>query len=168
MLKSLIIGAGVTLLFAAPALACTDITSKTVKLTGCVDDQWQAQAGQGAQEFSYLTADQNFALQLVTETAVLPATGLHDAIIANAKSAVKDNPDGVKVVSERVETIDGKPFNELEYTVSDGTNTLTYQNLYYSAPGYGTVQILVLSTPDSATAAAFKEGQFAATVKVGG
>ena len=51
MRMSLIIGAAAALLLAAPAMACTDISSKTVKLTGCVDDEWKACTGTGAQEF---------------------------------------------------------------------------------------------------------------------
>jgi hypothetical protein len=167
MLRPLVIGAGLALAFAAPALACTEISSATVKLTGCVDEQWQAQAASGAIEFNYLTADQNFALRVITETAVLNAQQLHDAIMANAVSAMSGDASKVKEVSARVENIDGKPFNLLEYTLTDGTNTLDYQNFYYSQPGFGTVQILVLSAPQDATAAANKVGQFAGTVKLG-
>ena len=50
MFKSAIIGAAAALLVAAPALACADISSKTVKLTGCVDEEWVAGQGTGAQE----------------------------------------------------------------------------------------------------------------------
>lgn len=167
MLKSVIIGAGVALLFAAPALACTDISSKTLKLTACVDESWQAQEASGAMEFSYQTSDQNFALQVITETAVLPAQTLHDALIANAVSAV-GSKDNVKEIGERVENIDGKPFNILEYQLTDGKTTLTYQNAFISQPGLGSVQLVVLSTPDDATAAALKLGMFAASVKIGG
>lgn len=168
MLKSLVIGAGLALAVAAPAFACVPISSATLKLSGCVDEQWQAQPGNGAIEFYFLTADQNFGLQVITETAVLNAQQLHDAIIANAVSAVKGDQSKVKEVSARTENIDGKPFNLLEYTLTDGTNTIDYQNFYYSQPGFGTVQILVLSTPQDATAAAYKVGQFAGTVKLGG
>jgi hypothetical protein len=166
MLKSVVIGAAVALCFAAPALACTDISSKTIKLTGCVDDGWQAQDASGAVEFSYQTSDQNYALQVVTETEALAAQELHDALIANAVAAV-GNKDNVKELGERVENIDGKPFNVLEYQLTDGTNTVIYQNAFYSQPGFGTVQIVMISSPDMANAAAFKEGQFAATVKLG-
>jgi hypothetical protein len=168
MFKPLIIAGGLALALATPALACTSISSATLKLTGCVDEQWQAQQGSGAVEFSYVTADQNFLLQVITETAVLNAQQLHDAIIANAVAAVQNNKDNVKEISARTENIDGKPFNLLEYTLTDGKTTVDYQNFYYSQPGYGTVQILVLSTPEDATAAAFKVGQFAGTVKLGG
>ncbi|MEP7241243.1 MAG: hypothetical protein ABI697_10195 [Devosia sp.] len=168
MLKSLtIIGAGLALGVASPAFACADITSKNVKLTACVDEQWAAQAAEsGPVEFSYSTADQNFALQVVTEETVLNAQQLHDAILANAATAV--GKENVKLIGERVEAIDGKAFNQLEYTLTDGTTTITYQNLYYSAPGFGAVQITALSVPEAATSAAFKLGQFAATVKIGG
>lgn len=134
MMKAFAIGTAAALLFAAPVLACTDISSKNVKLTGCVDDQWVAAEPNAVLEFSYLTADQNFALQVVTESEVLAAQTLHDAILANAAAAVGNKPENVKVVSQRTENIDGKPFNLLEYTLTDGTNTLTYQNFYYSQP----------------------------------
>ncbi len=165
MRTSWIIGAGIVVLTAAPAFACTSISSAAVKLSGCVDEQWQTTTPNG-QEFAYLTADQNFALQIVTEPAVLAAQQLHDAIIANAVTA-SGSKDGVKEIGERVESVDGKPFNVLEYTVVEGPNTFDFQNLYYSAPGFGTVQILAVSLPKDAAAAAFKQGQFAATVKVG-
>jgi hypothetical protein len=168
MLKTLTIAVAATLLFAVPALACTEISSKKVKLTGCVDDQWVAAEPGDVLEFSYLTSDQNFALQIVTESEVLAAQTLHDAILANAAAAVGNKPENVKVVSQRTENIDGKPFNLLEYTLTDGTNTLTYQNFFYSQPGFGTVQILVLSTAADVSAAGFKAGQFAGTVKLGG
>jgi hypothetical protein len=168
LIRSLLLGGGLVLALAAPALACTEISSATLKLTGCVDVQWQKQESSGAIEFSYLTADQNFALQVITETAVLNAQQLHDAIIANAVAAVNNVKENVKEISARTENIDGKPFNLLEYTLTDGTTTIDYQNFYYSQPGYGTVQILVLSTPQDATAAGFKAGLFAGTVKVGG
>lgn len=169
MLRPLLAGATLALLVAAPAFACTDISTKTVKLTGCVDDQWQAQAGevQGAVEYAFLTEDQNFGLQVITETAVLPPDKLIDGILGNAVSAAGGNKDNVKLVSQRTETVDGKAVGEVEYSLTDGKFTITYQNLYYSAPGFGTVQILVYSTPEMATQAAFKQGQFVATVKLG-
>lgn len=168
MFKSLAIGAGAALLFAVPAFACTDISSATIKFTGCVDEQWVAQAGAQALEFSYLTADSNFALQVVTETDVIPAQTMRGAILQNAANAVDGKAENVTIVSEHIENIDGKPFNEIEYTLTDGTNTLTYQNYYYSQPGLGTVQILALSAPADVSAAAFKLGVFAGTVKIGG
>jgi hypothetical protein len=169
MLKTILLGAGFALLSVAPALACTDIATKAVKLTGCVDEQWQAQAeaGKGALEYSYLTADQNFALQVITEATAFTSQQLQDGILNNAISAA-GSKDNVKLINSRTETVDGKPFNELEYTVSNGKYTLTYQNLYYSAEGFGTVQILAFSTPEMATQAAFRQGQFASTVKLGG
>ena len=99
MMKATAIGAAAALLFAAPALACADISSKNVKLSACVDDQWVVQEPAAALEFSYLTADQNFALQVVTESDVLAAQTLHDAILANAAAAVGNKPENVKVVS---------------------------------------------------------------------
>ena len=167
MFRSIIVSAGVALCFVAPALACTDISSKTVKLTACIDESWQAQTPSDALEFSYLTADQNFGLQIITETDVLPAQTLHDALIANAVSAA-GSKDNVKEIGERVENIDGKVFNILEYQLTDGKTTLTYQNAFVSQPGLGSVQLVVMSTPDDATAAALKLGLFAATVRLGG
>jgi hypothetical protein len=169
MRYTLLLGAGLALLAAAPAFACTDISSKAVKLTGCVDDQWQAQtvAAGGALEFAYLTADQNFGLQVLTEAGAVSAQQLQDGIMNNAVTAA-GSKDNVKLINSRVETVNGKAFNELEYSVTDGKFTITYQNLYYSAPDVGTIQILAYSTPEMASQAAFKQGQFAATLKVGG
>jgi hypothetical protein len=167
MFKSAIIGAAAALLVAAPALACTDISSKTLKLTGCVDEEWVAGEGKGAQEFVYATADQNFGLQVITETGVVAAQAFHDAILNNAVSAIQGKPDDVKVISERVENIDGKPFNVLEYTIPNNGNPVLFQNFYYSQPGVGSIQILGYSLVTDGTAAAYKTGVFASTVKIG-
>jgi hypothetical protein len=167
MLKPILFGAAAVLLFAAPAFACTDITSKTLKLTGCVDEEWVAGTGTGAQEFVYATADQNFGMQLITETDVVAAQAFHDAILANAASAIGDKADDVKAVSERVENIDGKAFNVLEYTIPNDGNPILFQNFYYSQPGLGSIQLLGYSLETDAATTAFKVGKFASTLKIG-
>jgi hypothetical protein len=167
MLKSLVIGAFGALLLAAPALACTDISSKTVKLTGCVDTEWVQTQGTGAQEFVYATADGNFGLMVITENQAFAATQFHDAIINNAIKGAGGKKEDVAVVSERVENIDGKPFSVLEYTLADNGSPILFQNYYYSQPGFGSVQILSYSLQTDATVAAFKAGVFASTVKLG-
>ena len=167
MIKSVLIGAAAALLVAAPALACTDISSKTVKLTGCVDEAWVAGQGSGAQEFVYTTADQNFGLQVITETGVVAAQAFHDAILNNAVTAIKGKPEDVKGIAERVENIDGKPFNVLEYTIPNDGNPVLFQNFYYSQPGVGSIQILGYSLETDGNAAAYKTGVFASTVKLG-
>src|SRR3954468_24445118 len=103
MLKPLIIGAGTALLFAVPAIACTDISSKTVKLTGCVDEQWQPIEGKGAQEFVYQTADGNFGLMVITEKESFALTKFHDAILANAVAGAGGKKEDVAVVTERIQ-----------------------------------------------------------------
>jgi len=168
MLKPVLFGAAATLLLAAPALACTDISSKTLKLTGCVDEEWVAGTGTGAQEFVYATADQNFGMQVITETDVVAAQAFHDAILANAAAAIGGKADEVKAVTERVENIDGKAFNVLEYTIPNDGNPILFQNFYYSQPGLGSIQVLGYSLETDAAAAAFKVGKFAATLKIGG
>ena len=167
MFKSAIIGAAAALLVAAPAFACSDISSKTLKLTGCVDEEWVAGEGKGAQEFVYTTADQNYGLQVITETGVVAAQAFHDAILNNAVTAIKGKPEDVKVISERVENIDGKPFNVLEYTIPNDGNPVLFQNFYYSQPGVGSIQILGYSLETDGNAAAYKTGVFASTVKLG-
>jgi hypothetical protein len=169
MLKTLIAGAGVALLTALPAFAaCTDISSTTIALTGCIDTEWQPIDGTGAQEFSYLTADQNFGLMLITEKEVIAAAQFRDAIIQNAITGSGGTADDVKVVGERIVAIDSKPFNVIEYTIPNGGNPILFQNFYYSAPGYGSLQILAYSLVTDATASAFRAGTFAGTAKIGG
>jgi hypothetical protein len=169
MLKPIVIGAAAALLLAVPAFAaCTPITSKTVKLTGCVDSEWVAGAGSGAQEFVYLTADQNFGLQVITESETVPAQQFHDAIIANAVKAIGGAAADVKIVGERIENVDGKPFNVLEYTIPNDGNPVLFQNFYYSQPGFGSVQILGYSLETDGNTAAYKTGVFTSTVKIGG
>jgi hypothetical protein len=167
MLKPTLIGVAAALLIAAPGLACSDIASKTIKLTGCIDTEWVAGEGKGAQEFVYATADQNFGLQVITETGVVAAQAFHDAIIGNAVKAINGTADDVKIISERVEHIDGKPFNVLEYTIPNNGTPVLFQNFYYSQPGFGSVQILGYSLESDGTTAAYKTGVFASTVKLG-
>lgn len=169
MLKTLVAGAGLALLTAVPAFAaCTEISSTTIALSGCIDSEWQAIEGTGAQEFSYLTGDQNFGLMLITEKEVIPTAQFREAIIQNAITGSGGTADDIKTVGERIVSIDGKPFNVLEYTVPNSGNPILFQNFYYSAPGYGSLQILAYSLVTEATASAFRAGVFAGTAKVGG
>jgi hypothetical protein len=169
MLKSLLIGAGLALLTALPAFAaCTNISSATIALTGCIDAEWVPGSGTGAQEFVYLTADQNFGLMVITEKEVIPAAQFREAIINNAVVGSGGTKDDVKIVGERIVSIDGKPFNVLEYTIPNSGNPILFQNFYYSAPSYGSLQILSYSLATDATAAGFRAGVFAATMRVGG
>lgn len=169
MLKTLIAGAALALLTAMPAFAaCTEISSKTIALTGCIDSEWQAIEGTGAQEFSYLTADQNFGLMLITEKEVIPTSQFRDAIIQNAITGSGGTADDVKTVREGIMSIDGKPFNVIEYSIPNNGNPILFQNFYYSAPGLGSLQILAYSLQTDATASAFRAGLFAGTAKVGG
>jgi len=167
MLKQTFIGVAAALLVAAPALACTDIASKTVNLTACVDTEWVPAEGKGAQEFVFATADQNFGLQVITETGVVAAQAFHDAIISNAVAAINGAADDVKIISERVENIDGKPVNVLEYTIPNNGNPVLFQNFYYSQPGFGSMQILGYSLESDGNTAAYKTGVFASTIKFG-
>ena len=169
MLKTLLAGAALALLTAMPAFAaCTEISSKTVALTGCIDSEWQPIEGTGAQEFSYLTADQNFGLMLITEKEVIPAAQFREAIIQNAITGSGGTADDVKIVRERIVNVDGKPFNVIEYSIPNNGNPILFQNFYYSAPSYGSLQILAYSLETDATASGFRAGLFAGTAKVGG
>ena len=161
-------GAAALALLAGPAFACTDIASQTVKLTGCIDEQWQAIQGKGAQEFVYQTADGNFGLMVITEKDAFPISQFKDAIIANAVAGAGGKKEDVSVGGERIENIDGKPFNVIEYTLANGGQPILFQNYYYSQPGFGSIQILAYSLDKDATAAAFKGGAFASTLKLGG
>ncbi|MEO6015274.1 MAG: hypothetical protein ABIQ30_17015 [Devosia sp.] len=168
MLKSLLIGAGVALLSVSSAFAaCTEIKSATIALSGCIDSEWVASTGTGAQEFVYLTADQNFGLMVITEKETIPTATFRDAIIKNAVAGSGGNADDVKIVGERIVNIDDKPFNVLEYTIPNSGNPILFQNFYYSAPSYGSLQILSYSLEGDARAAGFRAGLFAATLKMG-
>ena len=168
MLKTLIAGATLALLTALPAFAaCTEISSKTIALTGCIDSEWQAIEGTGAQEFSYLTADQNFGLMLITEKETIPTAQFREAIIQNAITGSGGTAADVKTVREGLMSVDGKPFNVIEYTIPNNGNPILFQNFYYSQPGFGSVQILSYSLTTDSTVAAYKAGVFASTVKIG-
>ena len=168
MFKSLLIGAGLVLVSAASAVACTDISSATVALTGCVETEWQQTAGTGAQEFVYGTADGNFGIMVITEKDVFTMAQFRDAIVANAVNGNGGDASKVQVLGERIETISGEPWSVVEYNVDYQGSPLTFQNYYLSKPGFGSVQILGYSLTSMATAAAFKTGVFASTVKIGG
>ncbi|MEO6395785.1 MAG: hypothetical protein ABIO40_07725 [Devosia sp.] len=167
MLKSLFAGVGALLLAVAPAAACTNISSATVPMTACVSEEWQQAEATGAQEFSYNTADGNFGLMVITEKEVFTASTFRDAIVQNAITGNGGDASLVKVVGERVETIDGKAWNVVEYEVQYQGSPLTFQNFYYTQPGFGSVQILGYSLTSMATSAAWKAGMFAGTIKMG-
>lgn len=168
MFKSLLIGAGFLLASAASAMACTDISSATVALTGCVSEEWTQSEGTGAQEFVYGTADGNFGMMLITEKDVFTMAQFRDAIIQNAINGNGGDASKVQVLGERIETIAGEPWSVVEYAVDYQGSPLTFQNYYLSKPGFGSVQILGYSLTTMASAAAFKTGVFAGTVKTGG
>ena len=169
MLKSLLIGAGVALLTAMPALAaCTEIKSATIALSGCVDSEWVKSEGTGAQEFVFLTSDQNFGLMVITEKDPIPSAQFRQAIIANAVTGSGGTEADIKVVRERIVSIGDQPFNVIEYTIPNSGNPILFQNFYYSAPGFGSMQILAYSLETDAVASAYRAGVFASTVKLGG
>jgi hypothetical protein len=56
----------------------------------------------------------------------------------------------------------------IEYTIPNNGNPILFQNFYYSAPGYGSLQILAYSLQTDATASAFRAGTFSGTAKIGG
>lgn len=168
MFKSLLIGAGLVLVSAASAFACTEISSATVALTGCVETEWQQTQGTGAQEFVYGTADGNFGIMVITEKDVFTMAQFRDAIVQNAINGNGGDASKVQVIGERIETVAGEPWSVVEYAVDYQGSPLTFQNYYLSKPGFGSVQILGYSLTSMATAAAFKTGVFASTVKIGG
>ena len=101
---------------------------------------------------------------MISEDGAYPAVGLRSAIIANAVAASGGVEDNVKVVGERIENIGGKPWNMIEYQfLSEGVQYL-FQNFYYSAPGFGTTQMLFFSDSAVATSAAYRAGQLLSTV----
>jgi hypothetical protein len=168
MLKSLAVGAALALLSAVPALAaCTEISSKRIALTGCVDQEWKKTKGIGAQEFSYLTADENFGLMVITEKEVISPKQFRAAIIQNAIKGSGASASEVKVVGESKATIDGKSFSVLKYTIPNDGDPILFQNYYYSASGFGALQILAYSLQSDASASARKAGVFTATAKIG-
>lgn len=168
MYKSLLAGAGMLLLSAASAYACTDIASQTVQLTACVESEWNATPGTGAQEFVFGTADDMFGIMVITEKEVFTMAQFRDAIVQNAINGNGGDASKVQVIGERIETISGEPWSVVEYDVDFQGSPLTFQNYYLSKPGFGSVQILGYSLAESATAAAFKTGVFASTVQIGG
>ena len=98
MLKHLLLSASAVLLAGAPALACTQISSATVPLTGCIADEWQQMQGSGAQEFVYNTADGNFGLMVITEKEVFNASSFRDAIVQNAINGNGGDASKVQVI----------------------------------------------------------------------
>ena len=165
--RALLVGVALVLLSAAPAVAaCTAISSKTVALTGCVAKEWRSIDRTGAQEFSYLTADQNYGLMVITEKETIPYGQFRSAIIQNAIKG--SGSTDVEVVGDSKATIDGKSFNVIEYTIPNDGNPILFKNFYYSAPGFGALQILAYSLKADRKASARKAATFAATVELGG
>jgi hypothetical protein len=167
LLKILLASLGLVLLSAIPALAaCTEISSKTIELTGCIAKEWHAIKGTGAQEFSYLTADENYGLMVITEKETIPYGQFRSAIIQNAITG--SGSTDVEVVGDSKATIAGKSFNVIEYTIPNDGNPILFKNFYYSAPGFGALQILSYSLKADRKASARKAATFTATVELGG
>src|SRR5688500_10581052 len=140
-LKTLLVGAALALLSAMPALAaCTEIVSKTIEFRGCIAKEWHAIKATGAQEFSYLTADENYGLMVITEKETIPYGQFRSAIIQNAVKG--SGSTDVEVVGDSKATIAGKSFKVLEYTIPNDGNPILFKSFYYSAPGFGALQIL--------------------------
>ena len=166
-LKAILVGAALALLTAMPALAvCTAISSKTIELTGCIAKEWHAIKGIGAQEFSYLTANENYGLMVITEKETIPYNQFRSAIIQNAIKG--SGSTDVEVVGDSQATIAGKSFNVIEYTIPNDGNPILFKNFYYSAPGFGALQILAYSLKADRKASARKAATFIATVELGG
>ena len=96
------------------------------------------------------------------------AAQFRQAIIQNAITGSGATADEVKTVRERIVSIDDKPFNVIEYTIPNSGNPILFQNFYYSAPGFGSLQILAYSLETDASASAFRAGLFAGTAQIGG
>lgn len=166
MLKSFWVGAALLALSALPAMACETISSAVVKFTACVETgKWNVQPSAGVQEFIYYSGDESVALIVITEKEAFSLADFRNAVLANATAAA-DKPEDVVILAERNETIGGKAWNVLEYSVvTDGTK-LQFQNYYLTERSYGSVQIVVYSLPEDATTAAYRAGEFLSTAKL--
>jgi hypothetical protein len=165
--KIVLAGAALALLSAMPAFAaCTAISSKTIEFTGCIAKEWHAIKGTGAQEFSYLTADENYGLMVITEKETIPYNQFRSAIIQNAIKG--SGSSDVEVVGDSTATIDGKSFKVVEYTIPNDGNPILFKNFYYSASKFGSLQILAYSLKADRKSAARKAATFTATVDLDG
>ena len=162
MMKSLAWGLGAALLMAAPAWACDTINSKVVKISVCIDDsEWVLQAPQGVQELLYFNTEQTIGFTLITEKETVAVSDFRSAILNNAIGGAGEGAtiDDVKVVSERIENVGGKPWNVLEYQIGKPGEELLFQNFYYVQPGFGSTQLVYWSSPADSTTAAYRAGQ---------
>ena len=167
MMKKIALGLGAMLLMAAPAWACDTINSKVVKISVCIDDtEWVLQAPQGVQELLYFNTDETIGFTLITEKETVAVSDFRAAILNNAIGGAGEGAtiDDVKVVSERIENIGGKPWNVLEYQIGGPGAELLFQNFYYVQPGFGSTQLVYWSSPVDATSAAYRAGQMLAAV----
>lgn len=105
---------------------------------------------------------------VITEKEVIPTGQFREAIIVNAVNGSGGNESDVAVVRERKVIIDGKSFDVVEYTVANDGNPILFQNYFYSAPNFGSLQILAYSLETDQTASAYRAGVFANTVQIGG
>jgi hypothetical protein len=164
ILAAAIVAAGflVTPAFAA----CDTITSQNLKLAACIDDSdWVLQAPQGDQEFLYFSGDQTVGFTIITEKETFTAADFRGAVLTNAKNA--NNGNDVTIDKERVENVADRPWNVIEYRLGAAGPELTFQNFYYSQPGFGSVQIVFWSLPADATIAAYRAGKLLNTLQYG-
>ena len=147
--------------------ACDTISSATIKLSACVEQAaWLAQPpGGNGQEFLYFSPDQRVAFTIITEKEPLTPTDFRSAVLINGRSS--NGGQDPQVVSERVENVQEKPWNVIEYIVGGPGEELQFQNFYYSQPGFGAVQVVFWSIPDDATIAAYQAGRVMSSLSYG-
>lgn len=162
MMNKIALGLGAALMMAVPAWACDTINSKVVKISICIDDtDWVLQAPQGVQELLYFNTDETIGFTLITEKETVAVSDFRAAILNNAIGGAGEGAtiDDVKVVSERIENIGGRPWNVIEYQIGTQGQELLFQNFYYVQPGFGSTQLVYWSSPVNATSAAYRAGQ---------
>lgn len=147
--------------------ACDTIDSATIKLSACVEQAaWLAQpVGGNGQEFLYFSPDQRVAFTVITEKEPFTPADFRSAVLINGRNA--NGGQDPTVVSERVENVQDKPWNVIEYIVGGPGEELQFQNFYYSQPGFGSVQVVFWSLPGDATIAAYQAGRVLSSVSYG-
>lgn len=161
MRKSIACGLAAALVMAAPALGCDTILAKNVPLSVCVDSTWVADKPQGDQDYIYYSADGNYGFMVLSEQGNVSASDFRTAILNNAKAGA----DSVDIINERTENVADRPWNVIEFKAKTQGTDLDMTNYYYIAPGFGAVQLVVWTSPQLATSAAFRAGEMFSTVK---
>ena len=137
----LLAGAGWWVLRPAGAGGCAGETVAVsgVPMSVCVTAEWTPT---NVEPYQYDSANAQVQFRIIGGPDVLTAQAFRDAIVHNAQRIAGD-PARIAIVRDGALTVDGMPWRFIEFT---NQGQAAFVNFYYSGPGFGSVQVLFVSS----------------------